>query len=58
LLEIAGGVTETINQIRYQMDEAAQAGDLRTKEYEESIAKCSRSLRNLHQAREKFITGR
>jgi len=51
-------VTETINQVRYQMDEAAQAGDLRTKEYEESIARCSRSLRNLHQAREKFITGR
>ena len=51
-------VTDTINQIRYQMDEAAQAGDIRTKEYEESIARCSRSLRNLHQARERFITGR
>lgn len=47
-------VVELINQIRFQMDEAVQAGDLRTKEYEESIARCSRSLRNLHQAREKF----
>jgi DNA primase len=51
-------VTETINQVRYQMDEAAQAGDLRTKEYEETIARCTRSLRNLHEAREHFITGR
>jgi DNA primase len=50
-------VTETINQIRYQMDEAAQSGDLRTKEFEETIARCSRSLRNLHEARERFITG-
>jgi DNA primase len=51
-------VTETISQTRYQMDEAAQAGDLRTKEYEETIARCTRSLRNLHQAREKFVGGR
>ena len=51
-------VTETINQTRYQMDEAALAGDLRTKEYEETIARCTRSLRNLHQARERFVTGR
>jgi hypothetical protein len=51
-------VTELINQIRFQMAEAEQSGDLRTKEYEESIARCSRSLRNLHQAREKFVTGR
>ncbi len=50
-------VTDTINQIRYQMDESAQSGDVRSKEYEESIARCSRSLRNLHQAREKFVTG-
>jgi DNA primase len=48
-------VSEVINQLRYQMDEAEQAGDLRTKDYEEGIAKCTRSLRNLHQAREKFI---
>ncbi len=51
-------VTDMINQIRYQMDEAVQAGDLRTKEYEEIVARCSRSLRNLHQARERFVTGR
>jgi DNA primase len=51
-------VNDTINQIRFQMDEAAQIGDIRSKEYEETIARCSRSLRNLHQAREKFITGR
>jgi DNA primase len=51
-------MTEVINQLRYQMDEAAKAGDLRTKEYEEGITKCTRSLRNLHQAQEKFITAR
>jgi len=51
-------VTDTINQIRFQMDEAAQTGDVRSKEYEENIARCSRTLRDLHQAREKFITGR
>lgn len=47
-------VTEVINQLRFQMDEAAQTGDLRTKEYEDGIAKCTRALRNLHQARERF----
>jgi DNA primase len=51
-------VTEVINQLRYQMDEAAKTGELRTKEYEEGIAKCTRSLRNLHQAQERFITAR
>ena len=51
-------VVDTINQIRFQMDEASQTGDVRSKEYEENINKCSRTLRNLHQAREKFITGR
>lgn len=51
-------VTDTINQIRFQMDESAQSGDVRSKEYEENIARCSRSLRSLHQAREKFITRR
>ncbi len=51
-------VNEAINMIRYQMDEAAQGGDLRTKEYEENMARFSQTLRNLHQAREKFITGR
>jgi DNA primase len=51
-------VTETISQIRFQMDEAVQEGDLRTKEYEETIARCTRSLRYLHQARETFVTGR
>ncbi|OGN96998.1 MAG: DNA primase [Chloroflexi bacterium RBG_13_50_21] len=48
-------VTEVVNQLRFQMDEAAQAGDLRTKEFEEGIAKCTRTLRNLHQARERFV---
>jgi DNA primase len=51
-------VTEVINQLRYQMDEAAKAGELRTKEYEEGITKCTRALRNLHQAQERFITAR
>ena len=51
-------VTEVINQLRYQMDEAAKTGELRTREFEESIAKCTRSLRNLHQAQERFITAR
>ena len=51
-------VVDTINQIRFQMDEAAQTGDIRSREYEENINRCSRTLRNLHQAREKFITGR
>jgi len=47
-------VSEEINQVRFQMDEATTAGDIRTKEYEERIAKCSRMLRNIHQARENF----
>jgi DNA primase len=47
-------VTEMINQFRFQMDEAAQAGDFRTKEYEDGIAKCTRTLRNLHQAHERL----
>jgi DNA primase len=47
-------VTEIINQLRFQMDEASQAGDLRTREYEDGITRCSRTLRNLHQARERF----
>lgn len=51
-------VTEMINQLRYQMDEAVQAGGPRPREYEEGIARCTRSLRNLHQARERFITSR
>jgi DNA primase len=51
-------VTEVINQLRYAMDEAVKTGELRTKEYEEGIAKCTRSLRNLHQAQERFITAR
>jgi DNA primase len=50
-------MTEMINLIRYQMDEAAQGGDLRTKEFEENMARCTQTLRNLHQAHEKFITG-
>jgi hypothetical protein len=48
-------VTEVVNQLRFQMDEAAQEGDLRTKEFEDGIAKCTRTLRNLHQARERFV---
>jgi DNA primase len=51
-------VNETINQLRYQMDEAAQEGDLRTKEFEEGMTRCAQILRNLHQARELFISGR
>jgi DNA primase len=47
-------VSEEMNQVRFQMDEATIAGDIRTKEYEERIAKCSRMLRNIHQAREHF----
>jgi DNA primase len=47
-------VTEVINQLRFQMDEAAQAGDVRSKEYEDGIAKCTRMLRNLHLAHERF----
>ncbi len=50
-------MNETINNLRYRMDEAAQGGDLRTREFEENMARCTQSLRNLHQAREKFITG-
>jgi DNA primase len=48
-------ITEVVNQLRFQMDESAQAGDLRTKEYEDGIAKCTRTLRNLHLARERFV---
>jgi DNA primase len=51
-------VNDTINQLRYQMDEAAREGDLRTKEYEEGMTRCAQTLRNLHQARERFVTGR
>ncbi|HSB66063.1 MAG TPA: DNA primase [Anaerolineales bacterium] len=51
-------MNEIINMLRYQMDEAAQTGDLRSKEFEENMARCTQELRNLHQAREKFITGR
>jgi hypothetical protein len=40
------------------MDEAVKTGEPRSKEYEESIAKCTRSLRNLHQAKEKFMIAR
>ena len=51
-------VTDTINQIRFQMDEATQAGDVRTKEYEETIADRTRTRRKIDLAREKYITGR
>jgi hypothetical protein len=51
-------VTEVINQLRYQMDEAVKTGEPRSKDYEEGIAKCSRSLRNLHEAKEKFMIAR
>jgi len=47
-------VSEEMNQVRFQMDEAAIAGEIRTKEYEDRIAKCSRMLRFIHQAREHF----
>ncbi len=59
ILEIRRRQTkETINMLRYQMDEAAQGGELRSKENEENMARFAQMLRNLHQAREKFITGR
>jgi DNA primase len=51
-------VNEAINMLHFQMDEAAQGGDMRSKEYEEGMAHATQTLRNLHQAREKFITGR
>ncbi|MGE5123938.1 MAG: DNA primase [Acidobacteriaceae bacterium] len=51
-------VTDAINQVRFQMDEAAQAGDARSREYEETITRCSRTLRSLHQARERYLTSR
>ncbi|OGN95142.1 MAG: DNA primase [Chloroflexi bacterium RBG_13_50_21] len=51
-------VTEVMNQLHYQLDEATKGGELRTKEYEEGIAKCTRSLRNIHQAQDRFITAR
>jgi DNA primase len=51
-------VTEVISQLQYQMDEAVKTGEPRSKEYEEGISKCTRSLRNLHQAKEKFMTAR
>ena len=47
-------VRQTIDHLRFQMEEAAQVGDLRTKEYEENMAKSSRLLKNLHQARDRF----
>jgi DNA primase len=47
-------VRQTIDHLRFQMEEAAHVGDLRTKEYEENMAKNSRLLNNLHQARERF----
>ena len=51
-------LTESINMLRYQMDEAAQAGGLRSKEFEEGMAHCTQVLRNLHEAREKYTTWR
>jgi DNA primase len=51
-------LNEAINMLRFQMDESAQAGDLRLREVEENMAQLTQTLRNLHQAREKFITGR
>jgi DNA primase len=51
-------LNETINMLRYQMDEAAQTGDLRSKDFEEGMARHTQTLRNLHEAREKFTIGR
>jgi hypothetical protein len=42
--------------LRYQMDEALKSGESRAKELEEGIAKCTRSLRNIHLAQERFTT--
>jgi DNA primase len=44
-----------MDQLRYQMDEAVSSGEPRSKELEEGIAKCTRSLRNIHMAQNKFI---
>jgi DNA primase len=51
-------VNEIMNQLRYQMDEAVKSGEPRTKEHEEGIAKCTRSLRSIHQAQKRFMSAR
>jgi hypothetical protein len=51
-------VNEIMNQLRYQMDEAVKTGEPRTKENEEGIAKCTRSLRSIHQAQKRFMSAR
>jgi hypothetical protein len=51
-------VNEIMNQLRYQMDEAVQTGEPRTRENEEGIAKCTRSLRSIHQAQKRFMSSR
>jgi DNA primase len=49
-------VSGIMDQLRYQMDEALKSGESRAKELEEGIAKCTRSLRNIHLAQERFTT--
>ncbi len=51
-------VNEIMSQLRYQMDEAVKTGESRTRENEEGIAKCTRSLRSIHQAQKRFMTAR
>ena len=51
-------VCGVMDQLRYLMDEAASTGEPRTKEYEEGIAQCTHSLRNIHQAQERFLSPR
>jgi DNA primase len=51
-------VNEIMNQLRYQMDEAVQTGEPRTRDNEEGIAKCTRSLRSIHQAQKRFMNAR
>jgi DNA primase len=51
-------VNEILNQLRYQMDEAVKTGEPRTRENEEGITKCTRSLRSIHQAQKRFMSAR
>jgi DNA primase len=51
-------VNEIMNQLRYHMDEAVNEGEPRTRVNEEGIAKCTRSLRSIHQAQKRFMNAR
>ena len=49
-------VSGIMDQLRYQMDETISSGGPRSKELEEGIEKCARSLRNIHLAQERYTT--